>query len=73
MFVMNMQKQNKLFEIEPLKQPQQIGFVWYDKMNLVEKKRFLNGIKIENFFNDFLYKKFNDFEHFITEAKRQNK
>lgn len=62
-----------LFEIEPLKQPQQIGFVWYDKMNLVQKKKFLNEINIKDFFNDFLYRKFNDFEHFMQEAKNKTK
>ena len=60
----------KLFEIEPLEQPQQLGWVWYDKMNLVQKKKFLQSIKIENFFNDFLYKKFNNFEHFKLEATK---
>lgn len=59
-----------LFEIEPLEHPQQIGWVWYDKMNLVEKKKFLNKVKIKDFYNDFLYKKFNNFEHFLHEATK---
>ena len=59
----------KLFELEPLQQPQQIGFVFWDKLNLVQKKKMLNEIKIENFFNEFLYQKFNDFNDFINKAR----
>jgi hypothetical protein len=59
-----------LFEIEPLQQPKQIGWVWYDKMNLVEKKKFLHKVTIKDFYNDFLYKKFDNFEHFFNEATK---
>ena len=62
----------KLFEIEPLKGPQQIGWVFYDKMNLVQKSKFIKEVKIQDFFNDFLFKKFNDFEHFVLEAKKKH-
>ena len=61
----------KLFEIEPLEEPQQIGWVFYDKMNLVQKSKFIKEITVKDFFNDFLYKKFNDFNHFVTEAKKK--
>lgn len=61
----------KLFEIEPLKEPQQIGWVFYDKMNLVQKSKFIKQIKVKDFFNDFLYKKFNDFDHFKAEATKK--
>lgn len=60
-----------LFEIEALEQPQQIGFVFWDKLNLVQKKKMLKEIKQENFFNDFLYRKFNDYNDFINKAKRE--
>lgn len=63
---------NLLFEIEPLPSGIQIGWVFYDKMNLAQKSRFMKEIKNKYFFNDFLYKKFNDFEHFINEAKKIN-
>ena len=61
---------NLLFELEPLKQPPQIGWVFYDKMNLVQKSKFIKQIKVNDFFNDFLYKKFNDFEDFKNKAKK---
>ena len=61
----------KLFEIEPLKEPQQIGWVFYDKMNLVKKSKFIKQIKVKDFFNDLLYKKFNDFDNFKAEATKK--
>jgi hypothetical protein len=61
----------KLFEIEPLKDPEQIGWVFYDKMNLVQKSKFIKEINTKDFFNDFLYKKFTDFQHFIDQAKKR--
>jgi hypothetical protein len=61
---------NLLFDLDPLSQPQQLGWVFYDKMNLVQKLRFIKQVKKENFFKDFLYRKFNDFEHFMSEAKK---
>jgi hypothetical protein len=60
-----------LFDIEPLEKPQQIGWVWYDKMNLVEKKKFIKNVKIKDFFNEFLYRKFNDFDSFLSQATRK--
>lgn len=57
-----------LFDIEPLKEPQRIGWVWYDKMNLVQKSKFMKKVSIKDFFNDFLYRKFNDFESFVNQA-----
>lgn len=61
---------NLLFDIEPLSQPQQIGWVWYDKMNLVEKAKFIKKVAIKDFFNDFLYQKFNSFEEFYEKATK---
>jgi hypothetical protein len=61
---------NLLFDLNPLSQPQQLGWVFYDKMNLVQKSKFIKEVKNEYFFNDFLYRKFNDFEHFVSEAKK---
>lgn len=58
----------KLFEIDPLPAPRQIGFVFYDKMNLVEKKKFLQKVKVKDFFNDFLYRQFDNFEQFKFRA-----
>jgi hypothetical protein len=62
----------KLFEIEPLKEPQQIGWVFYDKMNLVQKSKFIKQITTKIFFTDFLYKKFDDFDHFKAEATKKS-
>jgi hypothetical protein len=60
--------QIKLFEIEPLSEPRQIGFVWYDKMNLVQKSKFMKKVKVKDFFNDFLYKQFDNFDQFLNSA-----
>lgn len=60
--------QIKLFEIKPLTEPRQIGFVWYDKMNLVQKSKFIKQIKVKDFFNDFLYKQFDNFDQFLNSA-----
>lgn len=63
-----MYEQKKLFIIDPLPEPRKIGFVFYDKMNLVQKSKFMKKVKVENFFNDFLYKQFDNFDQFIKIA-----
>ena len=63
-----MYEQKKLFEIDPLPVPRQIGFVFYDKMNLVQKSKFIKQVKVPNFFNDFLYKQFDNFDQFVNSA-----
>jgi hypothetical protein len=63
-----MYEQRKLFEIDPLPEPRQIGFVFYDRMNLVQKSKFIKQVKVENFFNDFLYKQFDNFDQFVNNA-----
>lgn len=60
--------QIKLFEIKPLTEPRQIGFVWYDKMNLVQKSKFMKQVKVKDFFNNFLYKQFDNFDQFLNSA-----
>lgn len=63
-----MYMQRKLFDIESLPAPRQIGFVFYDRMNLVQKSKFIKRVKVQNFFNDFLYKQFDNFDQFLNSA-----
>jgi len=60
--------QRKLFDIEPLPAPRQIGFVFYDRMNLAQKSKFIKQVKVKDFFNDFLYKQFDNFDQFLNSA-----
>lgn len=68
-----MYAQRKLFEIDPLPAARQIGFVFYDRMNLVQKSKFIKQVKVENFFNDFLYKQFDNFDQFVNKALNTKK
>lgn len=63
-----MYAQRKLFEIDPLPAPRQIGFVFYDQMNLVQKSKFMKQVKVKDFFNNFLYKQFDNFDQFLNSA-----
>lgn len=63
-----MYAQRKLFEIDPLPAPRQIGFVFYDRMNLVQKSKFMKQVKVKDFFNNFLYKQFDNFDQFLNSA-----